>query len=807
MKLNKIELGGFRGVRNQLIIPLPSSSSLLLYGENGGGKSSVTDGLEWFFYDRVNHLSSQEIGRNGIPALRNMSLNHDEDAFVALDLTDPVLSAKKTLSIKKSRYLTACSNSSLEFKVYGNASRAENIILRYRDLLEFILFTKADKLAEVSRLIGFGEVTKTKKTLRKTANDLGRLERARGYDKHISRQQAEIIEHLGQNITTEAQFVEAAKSLLKPLHLTVDVTDGTSLEEAIAQVKSPADDKAISLGISYGNVFGALQAVQEGRDACRSLYREFYDKHKKMREDSEKLSGLGVARLLAEGVSVLEGTWEQDSCPLCLQPKDRIELLAELKNKQEQLAALRKEHSALEEAKDSTAAVLREFIGKVDPAALEHCLGLDGNEKIKVAVEAVSKSLAETLKRVSDSSVFGDADIVAPEDFLAFGSVNLSEAVTAVEEERKATGEKRREDQRFAVAEKLSLAKKAYREVISLRDEQAGLRRQIDSMESICREFVKQEKEALTHFLTGISKDINDLYLFMNADERVEGIRLVPLGDKDEFVGITLEMTFHGETVSPPETYLSESHVNCLGICLFLATAMAFNKVNRFLVLDDVISSFDTDHRARFGHLLRERFSNYQILLFTHERTWLDYMTSLVKGVGWEIRRVVWDDDAGVVLKPAPVGPRSAIETRLAKSDTEGLGNTMRIYLERLLKKICANLEVKLTFLYNDRNEDRMAGEMLSALMATLKRRECELKAVPVVRRMRASTYLANRLSHDTSLVTTTGDLKALWADVDEFERLFVCGKCSRMITTKKVDSTTGTIICRCGTLKYGWKG
>ena len=151
------------------------------------------------------------------------------------------------------------------------------------------------------------------------------------------------------------------------------------------------------------------------------------------------------------------------------------------------------------------------------------------------------------------------------------------------------------------------MAKKAYREVISLRDEQAGLRRQIDSMEAMCREFVKQEKEALTHFLTKISEDINDLYLFMNTDERVEGIRLVPLGNEDEFVGITLEMTFHGEAVSPPETYLSESHVNCLGICLFLATAMTFNKVNRFLVLDDIISSFDTNHRARFGHLQRER--------------------------------------------------------------------------------------------------------------------------------------------------------------------------------------------------------
>ena len=96
---------------------------------------------------------------------------------------------------------------------------------------------------------------------------------------------------------------------------------------------------------------------------------------------------------------------------------------------------------------------------------------------------------------------------------------------------------------------------------------------------------------------------------------------------------------------------------------------------------------------------------------------------------------------------------------------------------------------------------------MLSALMATLKKRECELKNASVVRRLSASTFLTNSLSHDTSLVATAGDLKALWVDVDEFERLFVCGKCSRMITTKNVNSTTGTINCKCGTLKYGWKG
>ena len=325
-------------------------------------------------------------------------------------------------------------------------------------------------------------------------------------------------------------------------------------------------------------------------------------------------------------------------------------------------------------------------------------------------------------------------------------------------------------------------------------------------MELFYREFVKREKETLTQFLTEISEDINNLYLFMNADERVEGIRLVPLGNEDEFVGVTLEMTFHGETVSPPETYLSESHLNCLGICLFLASAIAFNKINRFLVLDDVISSFDTTHRVKFGHLLRERFSDFQVLVFTHERTWFDYMTSLVKGDGWAIRKVVWDDDAGVTLKPATVDLRSAIKTRLAKSDIEGLGNDIRIHLESLLKKICVSLKVKLTFLYNDRNEDRMVGEMLSALIATLKKHNCELKDELAVRRMITSISLINKLSHDSSFIPTAGDLNALWDDVDKFERVFECGKCSRMIMVKNDESTTGIVRCRCAALKYNWK-
>ena len=806
MKLNRIELCGFRGIRNHMVIQLPSSSSLLIYGENGGGKSSVTDGLEWFLYDRVDHLSSQEIGRKGIPALRNMRLNKDEEAFVKLDLSNPELTATKTLSSKRTGNPVSFSTTSPEFATYLDATAAENIILRYRDLLEFILFTKSDKLAEVSRLIGFGEVSKTRKTLQKATNDLARREKIRDFDSQISRQQAEIIEHLGQNVTNETQFVEAARSLLQPLNLTVDVTDAPSLVKAISQLKDSADEKTIALEISFGKVCEALQAVKEGRDICRSLYAGFYDNHRNLRKDSNKTKGLEVARLLEEGVSVLDGTWERNSCPLCLQPKDRVDLKSEITQRREQLSELSKELSALEEAKKNVADMLNEFIGRLKPALMEHCLRLENNKHVKSAVEAVTNSLVDALDGISKFNIIGDNNLVLPADFLVFRDVDLSTTISLIEEKKNMAGQKRQEDLRFAVAESLSLAKRAYREVVALRVEQANLRRQINTMESIYKEFVKHEKEALTLFLAEISEDINALYLFMNANERVEGISLIPMGDMDEFVGITFEMTFHGETVSPPEKYLSESHLNCLGICLFLATAMAFNKTNQFLILDDVISSFDTNHRVRFGNLLKERFSNYQILLFTHEKTWFDYMTNLVKGVGWDIHRVVWDEDTGVQLGSSPSESRTTIENKLTNSDTEGLGNLIRKYLEGLLKQTCAGLNVQLPFRFNANNEDRMLGEMLPALLGTLKRRECELKDAIVVRRMLTSTFLANKLSHDSHFIATTGDLRALWADVNEFEKLFVCGNCSRMINSKKVDRTRGTIYCGCGRLTYAWK-
>ncbi len=352
------------------------------------------------------------------------------------------------------------------------------------------------------------------------------------------------------------------------------------------------------------------------------------------------------------------------------------------------------------------------------------------------------------------------------------------------------------------------MARQAYKEIKHLKVEAEKYKKQILSLELICNNFVKRQKEGLTAFLKAISKDINELYLYMNEAEKVDEIELITLGNDEDFEGITIQFKFHGEVVSPPYKYLSESHLNCLGICLFLSSVKAFNKVNKFFILDDVISSFDRNHRGRFAHLLKEKFFDYQILLFKHEKDWFEYVANMVKGTNWFVKKTIWNHEEGASIEIPLYDLKQRIEAKINKSDTSELGNMIRQYLERLLKEICFSLEIKVKFLYNDRNETRMVNELFSEIKSKLKERKCDISNHEVFDRLTSSTYLGNVTSHDSSYSESIEDLKMFYKDVVELESLFRCNNdsCHKLIAKKHYDDVNKKIRCSCGHLIYDWK-
>lgn len=92
MKINNLRLKGFRGVRRELNIPL-DGKSIVFYGDNGTGKSSITDSIEWFFFNKIEHLSSTEINLKS--ATRNYFSVEGERTEVELNFNDSSLDAIK----------------------------------------------------------------------------------------------------------------------------------------------------------------------------------------------------------------------------------------------------------------------------------------------------------------------------------------------------------------------------------------------------------------------------------------------------------------------------------------------------------------------------------------------------------------------------------------------------------------------------------------------------------------------------------------------------------------------------------------
>ena len=158
------------------------------------------------------------------------------------------------------------------------------------------------------------------------------------------------------------------------------------------------------------------------------------------------------------------------------------------------------------------------------------------------------------------------------------------------------------------------------------------------------------------------SDEINSYYVEMNPKEKVDNIQLIPIKDKNgELAGITIEYSFYNERQTPPVALLSESHINCLGLSFFLASVKAFNKVNAFFILDDVISSFDSSHRTRFIRLLINSFSDYQIILLTHEKDFYDIAASEAKRKGWVITSLSWTAEKGASFETPLVDLKTKI--------------------------------------------------------------------------------------------------------------------------------------------------
>lgn len=803
-KIKSISISGIRGIKDPLPLNL-NNKSILIFGENGSGKSSLTDAMEWYYSDGVEHLISKETGATkGRGSLRNLFIPDNEDAFVSIQYSNDKLNAIKTID---SSLRTSTSNTTDDFKEYLLATQSENLILHYRDLVEFIVATPGEKLEKLQNIIGFSAVADVRSLLKKSAGRIARNIKSTNFDNQRNVQQTVVLDNLGQNSYTDDQLFAGANLLIKPLQIGKDIKSYKDIQDVLKAIETKEDTALLELISFHTKVGENLTEIFGNIDSINSNYKSYHTIYTELREYSENIQKLKLLALLKEGQSVLKNDVVQDDyCPLCLQEKSKIELIKELNERIKELEELEEGKNKLEEQGQKLKGMLQVNINTIDRLLKEKFFRegqqaklLDEVQQIKTSLDAFSGELKKEL--------IAKDPILEPSK-MQIDKKEISGFAKQAQGTAKALTESKKLNIKLQIYIRLSHAVTAYNQYQSIKRQQEILTKQQVTFELLFADFIKRQEEALNVFLKMFSANIDEYYITMNPNEKIEDIKFIPIKNKnDDLVGITIEYSFFDETKTPPTAYMSESHINSLGLSFFLASVKAFNKQNEFFILDDVISSFDRPHRSRFAKLLTDKFGDYQILLFTHEQGFFELVASDIKNKGWLIQDFKWSKENGVVIEKGTTDIKARILKKFDDKDTDGLGNDIRVYTEKVMKEIAFNIEAQVAFKYNEINEKRMAPELLDAVHSRISKKGNELKDKANIQKLKGMPmFIGNITSHDNEFTENIEDLAAIWEDIENTINTYYCDECNKFISIKYFDNVESRIRCRCGKLTYDWK-
>jgi len=801
VKLKKLCGEGFRGILKKVWLDFDGDcKSLVLFGNNGDGKSSFSDAMEWFFTDKIEYLGREGCGREDY---FNDALPKTREPIVELSFNRDTLYSEKILKRAGGyRY----SNYTDEFRKYIENSGKELFILRYQTMREFIDKTKKKKLEDVERIIGFEIVTDIREALLRALNGLRNSTELTALRGSSNERGEDIVKILGTKPFIEADIISFADGLRKRLGYDKPISDINTLKSVTDEL-----DKKVET-TEKGKQIAWLEQVRVKGSSSKQI-PGFLDKlkqvltcHNELAAQKEKVEASALDKLYQAGVEALEKGWAKPGeCPLCKRPIDTDQLLESLKKEVEGIQYLLKERNEnIEQVKLLQYRIrpLKESLSSLlEDKVRESLLTPHQLETLKSWPDLFDQ-WEELMNKVKDSPALITFELPSTdsEDEL---ETTMTQVEEAIEGKKMSLAETEEARKFYQDIQKLKSLRDSYLRLIEIESKIRVYERQISSLAKIHQEFEEKEQEGLSRVLEAISKNVNEYFKFLHPDDDFDEIRLVLTEER----GLEFSLEFYGRPISPPLKVLSESHLNSLGISLFLASSQYFNRANGFLILDDVVSSFDVNHRRSLSRLLRERFPDTQFLLFTHDDLWFDLLKKELPSNHWLFKELAkWSHEKGVEIIESPMTLRERIQHCLESNDTAGAANKCRTLIEGALKEICEDLGVRLEYCSREKNDQREASELIDGLTQYLNEnkslRERENKLL--FGDLRADQLLTNIGSHHRNLEVTSlarGDIEMVLRDINEFEALFVCSNCNK--TARKSYSPRNSKLkqCKCGKL------
>jgi hypothetical protein len=198
---------------------------------------------------------------------------------------------------------------------------------------------------------------------------------------------------------------------------------------------------------------------------------------------------------------------------------------------------------------------------------------------------------------------------------------------------------------------------------------------------------VAERQAFVDGIISEIAKQVGELYEKVHPGEGLNKISL-PLDTKKR-ASLDLVSQFSGYD-APPQAYFSQSHLDTLGLCVFLALALRESPDQTILVLDDVLGSIDEPHVDRVIDTIYEVSARFRhTIVTTHYRPWRakfqwgelrpDQPCQFIELVGWSI------GDGMRTSAPMPEVERLKVMMAASDLDTQAIAAKAGVILERVL--------------------------------------------------------------------------------------------------------------------------
>ena len=770
VKIKTINIHAFRGIPDfELQL---GGKNLLLRGENGTGKSSLVEAIEFFFTGKISHLEgTQELSlqRHG-PHVNFES----DDVNVEITFDHGDVSLNRTFAVSPSP--------SEQFEDYFQITQNGTFIMRRSQILTFIMSKPADRFKAIGSIIGVDPLDEIELEMMRVRDDL--KGEVKSKEEKIGGLISDLSTIIEKDITKVEEVLSALNEMLQEadLPLIQSLEDvGKHAEEMLKTVKKAESIDRIGV---LSEILGSTKTELISEEVIDEL-NDLNNKVKRLLQEDIRLK-LSVADLLKPGRKVIEEEGA-DICPLCEQEIDRERLLVQIDDR---LKILRDLSEKASEVRTMSVPVIDKLNGTVDefkttiskielfPELAEEKSKI--TEKIAFLNEFVSHiASAKDLKNEIEVQEFDQQknEIDGIWSSLSTKCDQLFTAIGLTEDVKKVLGVVR-------------LVEQARGKTVELSKVQTELRicqNHFNLAEKIYFAFSETKKAKIQEIYNSIQENVQSFYSMLHPNEPHKNIELtVALGKR---ASTKLKMESFGREGEDPRALTSEGHLDSLGLCIFLGFVKKFNEGCSLIVLDDVVSTVDAKHRENICKLLLGEFRDKQLIITTHDEVWYEQLRAFQRAyrIEGDFKNLVitnWDVESGPTIIPYKI-IWDRIRERIDSGDKTGAGNDGRQYLEWLLKQICKVTNAPVPV-------NNWQDGMVSSILPHAKKRckdlikedEFRAKIYKAFQDLETTLIMGNLLSHNNMLAgkVSIEEVNRFCESVHNLHNTFLCPNCGNFI-------------------------